>query len=200
MRMLVLGAGLQGAACAYDLLQQPGVTAVTLADSDFAKSPPVLDHCRKDPRLTLLTLDARDHAAVRKAMDGHAAVMCALPYYFNLDMTRLAIEPALAGRGLGAQQRIRHHRLAGELLEIQGFQAVFIDAGHRREGRPGVDVPLPEEPGTETTHGMAHQVDALGVDPVFLLHDLQHLHHVPFTQLPLPQLLFVRAGLRNRQP
>ena len=69
MRMLVLGAGLQGAACAYDLLQQPGVTAVTLADSDFAKSPPVLDHCRKDPRLTLLTLDARDHAAVRKAMD-----------------------------------------------------------------------------------------------------------------------------------
>lgn len=106
MRMLVLGAGLQGAACAYDLLQQPGVTAVTLADSDFTKAPPVLDHCRKDPRLTLLTLDARDQAAVRKAMDGHAAVMCALPYYFNLDMTRLAIDAGAHFSDLGGNTEI----------------------------------------------------------------------------------------------
>ena len=32
MRMLVLGAGLQGSACAYDLLQNPDVTEVRLAD------------------------------------------------------------------------------------------------------------------------------------------------------------------------
>ena len=32
MRMLVLGAGLQGSACAYDLLQQNAVERVTLAD------------------------------------------------------------------------------------------------------------------------------------------------------------------------
>ena len=32
MRMLVLGAGLQGSACAYDLLQHPGVAGVTVAD------------------------------------------------------------------------------------------------------------------------------------------------------------------------
>jgi len=34
MRMLVLGAGLQGSACAYDLLQRPEVERVTLADSN----------------------------------------------------------------------------------------------------------------------------------------------------------------------
>ena len=32
MRMLVLGAGLQGAACAWDLLRSRGVTTVTIAD------------------------------------------------------------------------------------------------------------------------------------------------------------------------
>ena len=32
MRMLVLGAGLQGSACAYDLLQNPDVKEVRLAD------------------------------------------------------------------------------------------------------------------------------------------------------------------------
>ena len=66
----------------------------------------MLDHCRKDPRLTLLTLDARDHAAVRKAMDGHAAVMCALPYYFNLDMTRLAIDAGAHFSDLGGNTEI----------------------------------------------------------------------------------------------
>src|SRR5438105_426455 len=34
MRMLVLGAGLQGSACAYDLLQQPVVERVTVADPE----------------------------------------------------------------------------------------------------------------------------------------------------------------------
>jgi len=32
MRMLVLGAGLQGSACAHDLLRQDAVERVTLAD------------------------------------------------------------------------------------------------------------------------------------------------------------------------
>ena len=32
MKMLVLGAGLQGSACAYDLLQDPEVIEVRLAD------------------------------------------------------------------------------------------------------------------------------------------------------------------------
>lgn len=32
MKMLVIGAGLQGSACAYDLLQDPEVTEVRFAD------------------------------------------------------------------------------------------------------------------------------------------------------------------------
>ena len=40
MKMLVLGAGLQGCACAYDLLQNPAVTQVTLADLRPDKLPP----------------------------------------------------------------------------------------------------------------------------------------------------------------
>ena len=39
MKMLVLGAGLQGCACAYDLLQNPAVTQVTLADLKPGKLP-----------------------------------------------------------------------------------------------------------------------------------------------------------------
>ncbi|MBM4192777.1 MAG: saccharopine dehydrogenase [Gemmatimonadetes bacterium] len=109
MHLLVLGAGLQGAACAYDLLQQSSltrVTRVTLADHDLAKAPAFLDRCKSDPRLTLLPLDARDHAAVRAAMDGVQAVMCALPYYFNLPMTQLAIEAGAHFSDLGGNTQI----------------------------------------------------------------------------------------------
>jgi len=40
MKMLVLGAGLQGCACAYDLLQNPALSQVTLADLRLDNLPP----------------------------------------------------------------------------------------------------------------------------------------------------------------
>lgn len=89
--MLVLGAGLQGAACAYDLLQQPSVDEVVLADRQFTQSPKFFEALRGHAKLRQVTLDATDSAAAGKAMEGATAVMCALPYYFNLEMARAAI-------------------------------------------------------------------------------------------------------------
>lgn len=106
MRMLVLGAGLQGAACAYDLLQQDAVTEVTLADREFSHLPKFFEASRQHPKLKLVTLDAKDHAAVRKVMAGAKAVCCALPYYFNLDVTRMAIEAGAHFCDLGGNTQI----------------------------------------------------------------------------------------------
>ena len=64
MRMLVLGAGLQGSACAFDLLQQPVVERVTLADLHPNRLPPFLTRV-KSRRLKLRTLNAKSAAAVR---------------------------------------------------------------------------------------------------------------------------------------
>jgi lysine 6-dehydrogenase len=82
MKLLVLGAGLQGCACAYDLLQNPAVTQVTLADNRPPKLPRFLSGDWKG-RLENLKLDVSDAAAVRQAFKGHAAVMSAIPYYYN---------------------------------------------------------------------------------------------------------------------
>ncbi|NIR36932.1 MAG: saccharopine dehydrogenase, partial [Actinobacteria bacterium] len=43
-------------------------------------------------RIELEAVDAQDRVRVREAMEGVDAVACALPYYFNVEMTRLAIE------------------------------------------------------------------------------------------------------------
>ena len=105
MKMLVLGAGLQGSACAYDLLHSKGVTRVTLADLKIDRLPAFLERARCE-KLVLQQLDVSDHAAVRKVMTGHDAVMSALPYYFNGPMAALAVECGCHFSDLGGNTEI----------------------------------------------------------------------------------------------
>jgi len=105
MRMLVLGAGLQGSACAYDLLQRPEVERVTLADLHPNRLPPFLTRA-KSRRLKLRTLNAKSAAALRAILKGHDAVMCALPYYFNYDVSRAAVRAGVHHTDLGGNTAI----------------------------------------------------------------------------------------------
>ncbi|MBI3789703.1 MAG: saccharopine dehydrogenase NADP-binding domain-containing protein [Gemmatimonadetes bacterium] len=105
MRMLVLGAGLQGSACAFDLLQRPEVSEVVLADKALDHLPPFLAPYLGG-RLKTLALDVRDQAAVLAAMRGAAAVMSAIPYYFNLDLARAAVEAGVHFSDLGGNTEI----------------------------------------------------------------------------------------------
>jgi len=105
MRMLVLGAGLQGCACAYDLLQDKDVNEVRLADVHVGHLPEFLAPL-SGPRLIPTTLDVRDHDAVLGAMRQCDAVMSAIPYYFNYDMARLAVEAGVHFCDLGGNTEI----------------------------------------------------------------------------------------------
>ena len=105
MRMLVLGAGLQGSACAYDLLQDKEVTEVRLADLHVGHIPEFLAPY-SGPRLIPTPLDVRDHDAVLGAMRQCDAVMSAIPYYFNLDLAKLAVEAGVHFCDLGGNTEI----------------------------------------------------------------------------------------------
>src|SRR4051812_17287918 len=105
MRMLVLGAGLQGCACAYDLLQDKDVTEVRLASEHIGKLPDFLAPF-SGPRLIPTALDVRDHEAVLGAMRDSDAVMSAIPYYFNDEMARLAVESGVHFCDLGGNTEI----------------------------------------------------------------------------------------------
>jgi lysine 6-dehydrogenase len=103
--MLVLGAGLQGSACAYDLLQNPEVTQVRLADLHFEHLPPFLKPL-SGPRLLPTTLDVRDREAVLAVMRESDAVMSAIPYYFNLQLAEWAVEAGVHFCDLGGNTEI----------------------------------------------------------------------------------------------
>ncbi|HEV8380049.1 MAG TPA: saccharopine dehydrogenase C-terminal domain-containing protein [Gemmatimonadales bacterium] len=105
MRMLVLGAGLQGSACAYDLLQRPDVERVTLADLHPGRAAAFLKK-KKAKRLVTARLDAKRSPQLRKLMRGHDAVMNALPYYFNYPVSKAAVAMGLHCADLGGNTEI----------------------------------------------------------------------------------------------
>jgi len=117
MNLLVLGAGLQGCACAYDLLQNPAVSTVTLADVRLDKLPPFLQG-DWGGRLRTVKLDVTDSAAVAQAFRGQAAVMSAIPYYYNGPMAKAAIESGSHFSDLGGNTEIvlEQKKLHGEAL------------------------------------------------------------------------------------
>jgi lysine 6-dehydrogenase len=105
MRMLVLGAGLQGSACAYDLLQQKSVERVTVADLKPDRALTLLSPYAGS-RLALVKVDVQEGAAIRDVMRGHNAALCALPYYYNLEVSRAAVELGIHCADLGGNTDI----------------------------------------------------------------------------------------------
>lgn len=63
-----------------------------------------------------IRLDVSDRAAVRQALDGHHVALSAVPYYFNLDLTRAAIAAGVSFCDLGGNTEIvrQQHALDGE--------------------------------------------------------------------------------------
>jgi lysine 6-dehydrogenase len=128
MRMLVLGAGQQGSACAFDLLRNRDVTEVRLADLHIDRLPEFLGPFSGD-RLIPTPLDVRDLEAVQALMRESDAVMCALPYYFNLEMTECAIDAGVHFCDLGGNTEIVFQQKAlHEQAEAKGV-SVIPDCG-----------------------------------------------------------------------
>jgi lysine 6-dehydrogenase len=128
MKMVVLGAGLQGCACAYDLLQNPAVTQVTLADLRPGVLPPFL---ARDwgGRLRPVQLDVTDGAAVRQTLKGNAAVMSAIPYYYNESMAAAAVEVGCHFSDLGGNTEIVFAQKKLHQLALSRGISVVPDCG-----------------------------------------------------------------------
>ena len=90
MRMIVLGAGLQGSACAADWLRQPDVTSVRIIDSS-AERLSVLEKQFQDGRLATCCCDVSDEDRLVDVIADGDALVSAVPYFLNLGLTKVAI-------------------------------------------------------------------------------------------------------------
>lgn len=162
MKFLVLGAGKQGSAAAFDLARRDVVDQVVLADQHVSSLPPFLEPFRGG-KLLPLSLDASDHERVKGTMVGMDGVVCALPYYLNLAMARLAVEAGAHFCDLGGNTEIVERQLAlSDSAAAKGL-SVIPDCGLA----PGM-VNILAEAGIEAldqTDSVAIKVGGLPQDP-----------------------------------
>jgi lysine 6-dehydrogenase len=116
---IVIGAGRQGIAAAYDLAKFGQAARVTLADVDGAAAHAAAERVNRLAACSLAdgtALDVRDEAAARRALKGYDVALSAVPYYFNLALTQAAIAEKVSFCDLGGNTDIvrRQHALDGE--------------------------------------------------------------------------------------
>ena len=128
MRFLVLGAGKQGSACALELARRGDAEEVVVADMDVGALPSFLDPYVGSV-IRPLRLDASDEDAVRAAMSKVDAVACALPYYFNVDMTRLAIAAGAHFCDLGGNTELVERQKELDAEAVAASVSVVPDCG-----------------------------------------------------------------------
>jgi len=105
MKFIVFGAGMMGRALVYDLARSPGVERVTVADEN-AERAAQLAHELGSSLVHPLALDVSSMRDVVASMRGHTCAISAVPYRFNADLTRAAIEAGLHFCDLGGNDQI----------------------------------------------------------------------------------------------
>jgi len=106
---IVLGAGRQTTASAYDLGKFGDAGKITLADADLSRAEWAaarVNHLLGRNLAEARALDVRDESAVRSALAGHDVALSGVPYFFNLALTRIAISAGVSFCDLGGNTDI----------------------------------------------------------------------------------------------
>ncbi|HUK57305.1 MAG TPA: saccharopine dehydrogenase C-terminal domain-containing protein [Nitrospiria bacterium] len=121
-RYVILGAGRQGTACAYDLALFGDAERIVLADANEALAVKSVERLRRllpssnTARLEAGAVRVQNHDELVHVLRRAAVVVSAVPYYYNPPIARAAIDAAVSmcdlGGDIAAVQEMR--RLSGE--------------------------------------------------------------------------------------
>lgn len=110
MRILVLGAGRMGFGAVHDLIQQPDVDEVTVADLAADRANHVASVV--DGNVTPRDIDVSNHGDVVALMRGHDSAISCVNYWLNERLARAAIEAGTNFCDLGGNNDVVDAELA----------------------------------------------------------------------------------------
>lgn len=129
---VILGSGRQGTAAAYDLAVHGQAHTLLICDLDE-------EQARKSAnRVNLLAgrdicsakqVNVNNHQALRQVLDGAHAVLSAVPYKFNLEITRAAIESRAHFCDMGGNTAIVKQQLKLDSEARQAGVSIVPDCG-----------------------------------------------------------------------
>ena len=113
---IVIGAGRQGTAAAYDLACFGDATRITLGDCDRDRAHRAAVRVNQLAGRTVaegVALDVREPVEVARVLQGHQVALSAVPYFFNYELTCAAIDAGVSFCDLGGNTEIvrRQHAL-----------------------------------------------------------------------------------------
>ena len=130
MRYLLLGAGLQGTAIAWDLLRQAEDTvALTVVDRDPAALSRLAERLQHDPRLVLHRGDVEDPVPLAPLFAAASVAVSAVNYWLNDELTSLAIAQCTHFLDLGGNNAIVARQFARDAAARQAGVTVVPDTG-----------------------------------------------------------------------
>jgi lysine 6-dehydrogenase len=128
VKFVVVGAGRQGTACAFDLLRQQDTVQVTLLDSDSASLERAAA-ALQDRRLVPVCRDVRHHEAIASELKDADVLVSCVPYFLNLQLARAAVAAKAHFCDLGGNTAIVFQELALDEPAGQADVALIPDCG-----------------------------------------------------------------------
>ena len=128
----VLGAGRQGTASAYDMARWGEAKRVILADKELANAEKAADRVNQlvGRQVAHATqVDVTDRSALEDVLRGVDAFVSAVPYYFNLNITHVAIEVCVNMCDLGGNTDIVRQQHALNNQAISKGISIIPDCG-----------------------------------------------------------------------
>ena len=131
-RYAVLGAGRQGTACAYDMIKFGDADSVVLADLELqgAKAAAArINTLLQTNRAAGVELDVTDLDAVGACLEDVDAFLSAVPYYYNVDITRAAVRAGACMCDLGGNTDLVREQLGFDAEAKAAGISIIPDCG-----------------------------------------------------------------------
>jgi lysine 6-dehydrogenase len=128
----ILGAGRQGTAAGYDLARWGDAQRVLLADKDLAIAQSAAEKINRllgKPIAEARFADAAQAGSVRQVLAGVDAFLSAVPYYYNLELSRIAIDAGASMADLGGNTDIARQQHALDSAAQAAGISIIPDCG-----------------------------------------------------------------------
>ncbi len=127
MKVVVFGAGMMGSAVAYDLAQADDIEFLILADKDFDRAAKSAKSIGEKVVPKKVDLDIEDN--VSQIMQSCVVAISAVPYFYNLNLTKSAIEAGVHFLDLGGNNEVVKQQLLLDDLARQHGVCVLPNCG-----------------------------------------------------------------------
>jgi lysine 6-dehydrogenase len=123
---------MMGSAAAYDMARSPDVARITLADADAKRAGDAatrLNRLSRGKKIHPLRADAGNAKTMAHRMRDHDAVLSCVPYFFNLELAKAAIQAGCHFADLGGNNTVVAQELALEKKAVKQGVALAPDCG-----------------------------------------------------------------------